>query len=136
MLLQILPVVAYAAAIATVLAIALGQGRNSKGQWVLPALLSALFFLFSLVTVIQDGLLQFWVNHTTNLAGNQVWVDLLFAIAIGFFLIAPRARAVGMPLLPWALAVLTTACVALLPMLARLLWLEHRARSGTAHEAV
>jgi hypothetical protein len=33
-----------------------------------------------------------------------------------------------MPLLPWALAVLATASIALLPMVARLLWLERAAR--------
>jgi hypothetical protein len=31
-----------------------------------------------------------------------------------------------MPLLPWGLAVIATASIALLPMLARLYWLEAR----------
>lgn len=71
--------------------------------------------------------MPFWANHSTTYAGNQVWFDLLLAVAIAFYLMAPRARAVGMRLWPWALAVVATASVALLPMLARLLWLERRA---------
>jgi uncharacterized membrane protein YccF (DUF307 family) len=90
--------------------------------------LAVAFAAFSGLTVWREGLIQFWVNHTTSLAGNQVWFDLLIAVCLCFALIAPRARAVGMPLLPWALAVLATASIALLPMVARLLWLERAAR--------
>jgi hypothetical protein len=46
------------------------------------------------------------------------------ARAIGFVLIALRARMAGMLHLPWGLAVIATACIALLFMVARLLWLE------------
>ncbi|MGR3514989.1 MAG: hypothetical protein ACU0GG_19685 [Paracoccaceae bacterium] len=125
-LLHILPAIAYLSAIVLVLRIATGARASDSVRWALPATLGALFLIFSLVTLAQDGLLQFWVNHTTNFAGNQVWFDLVMAIAIAFYLIAPRARAVGMPLLPWGIAVVATACIALLPMLARLVWLEQR----------
>ena len=125
-LLHILPVIAYLSAIVLVLKIATGARASDSVRWALPATLGALFLVFSLVTLAQDGLLQFWVNHTTNFTGNQVWFDLVMAIAIAFYLIAPRARAVGMPLLPWGIAVIATACIALLPMLARLVWLEQR----------
>jgi hypothetical protein len=70
-------------------------------------------------------------NHATTWAGSQGWFDLLFAQPDRFTLMLPRARAVGMRPFPWADAVVTTACVALLPMLARLLWLE--ARQGEGH---
>ena len=124
-MLQILPPLAYLAAAAAILWVALSD-RPGPWGWRLPALLGLAFAAFSLLTVVQGGVMPFWTNHTTNLAGNQVWFDLLIAVVIAFFLIAPRARAVGMPLLPWAIAVLATACMALLPMLARLLWLERR----------
>lgn len=127
-MLQILPVLAYATAIAVVWMIATEKTASPTVRWAFPAILAALFLVFSLLTVAQDGLLQFWTNHTTNLAGNQVWFDLVMGIVIGFYLIAPRARAVGMPLLPWGIAVTTTACIALLPMLARLIWLEQRSK--------
>ncbi|MBK9432149.1 MAG: hypothetical protein IPN50_06960 [Sphingomonadales bacterium] len=76
--------------------------------------------------LLAEGLMQFWFNHVANLAGNQVWFDLLIAVSISFYLIVPRARAVGMKPLPWGIAVFATASVALLPMVARLLWLEKR----------
>ena len=127
LLLQILPVVAYAGVASAIVGLARSAEPGRVWGWVAPAVLGLAFGVFSLVTVGLEGLLQFWVNHTTSLAGNQVWFDLIFAITIAFYLIAPRARAVGMPLLPWAIAVILTACIALLPMLARLLWLERRA---------
>lgn len=126
-MLQILPPLAYAAAVAVILMCALGRGASLALRWGVPAAAGALFILFSLWTVAEEGLIQFWINHTTTLTGVQVWFDLVIAIAVGFVLIAPRARAVGMPLLPWGLAVIATASIALLPMLARLFWLEARA---------
>lgn len=126
-LLQILPVLVYASAIVVVLSIATGKTVSAFARWAFPALLGALFLVFSLITVSREGLLQFWVNHTTDFTGNQVWFDLVMGITIGFYLIAPRAKAVGMALVPWGIAVILTACIALLPMLARVIWLERRA---------
>ncbi len=126
--LQILPVLAYAGIALVILSVATGRSVTADMRWMLPAGLGALFLVFSLFTVAQDGLLPFWTNHTTNLAGNQVWFDLVFAVTVSFYLIAPRARAVGMPLVPWGIAVIATACIALLPMLARLIWLEQKAQ--------
>jgi hypothetical protein len=127
-LLHILPVLTLLGAVAAILRMAARSAAPLPGAWVWPAGLGVLFLAFSLVTVLRDGLIPFWVNHTTNLAGNQVWFDLLAAVAIAFYLIAPRARAAGMPLWPWAVATVLTASIALLPMLARLLWLEQAAR--------
>ena len=129
-MLQILPVIAYALAVATILMIATGR-RTAPGM--AQAALVGLACVFAGVTGLvlwQEGVVQFWDNHTTTIAGNQVWFDLLIAVSISFFLIAPRARAVGMPLLPWAIAVVATASVALVPMLARLLWMERQRRAG------
>ena len=129
-MLQILPPLAYSAIALCVLAVALWARSVTTLAWQAVAAVALAFGGFSLVTVWQDGLLPFWVNHTSNLAGNQVWFDLLLAVGIAFYLIAPRARAVGMRILPWALAVLATASIALLPMLARLIWLEARQSRG------
>lgn len=124
-MLTILPPLAYAAAVVFILWAALARdlGRLS---WVLPAAIGIAFTGVTLYVVVAEGLMQFWYNHVANWAGNQVWFDLLLAVSIAFYLIAPRARAVGMRLLPWGMAVVATASVALLPMLARLLWLERR----------
>ncbi len=129
LMLKVLPLVAYAGVTIVVLMIAMGRYASPFLRVAVPSAIGAAFLAFSLVTLMQDGLMQFWVNHSSDFAGNQVWFDLLFAVAISFYLIAPRARAVGMRLLPWAIAVIMTACVALLPMLARLLWLEQRLHS-------
>ena len=125
--LEVMPVLAYLGCIFAVLAVARGGEMAPRALWVAAAGLGALFFAFSLVTVTREGLLQFWVNHTTDMTGNQVWFDLLIAVTLSFYLLAPRARAVGMKLMPWAIAVILTACIALLPMLARVIWLEQRA---------
>lgn len=126
-MLEILPVLAYAAVICVILLIATGHKAVPALRWALPTAAALAFFIYSFFTVTQGGILPFWVNHTTNLAGNQFWFDLLMAVAISFYLIVPRARAVGMNVLPWAVAVVATACIALLPMLARMIWLEQRA---------
>lgn len=66
------------------------------------------------------------MDHTRDLWGNQIWMDLLLATSVGWALIAPLARAVGMPLVPWVVAVLATGSIGFLAMAARLLWLEER----------
>jgi hypothetical protein len=125
-ILEGLPILAYAAALGTLIRVALGKASTS---WRFVALLGAAFTAFTVWTVLDGGLLPFWLNHTTNLAGNQVWFDLLISVVLAFVLLLPRARAQGMAILPWALAVAATASLALLVMLARLLWLEAEARA-------
>jgi hypothetical protein len=95
--------------------------------WALPALGSVLFFAFSAVAMVTEGPMGFGVDHTRDLWGNQIWMDLLLATSVGWALIAPRARAVGMPLAPWLLTVIATGSIGFLAMAARLLWLEERA---------
>jgi len=133
--LQVVPVLAYAGCVGTIIAIGIGASVSDRWRWLIPAVLGVAFLLFSLFQVSQDGIVQFWINHTTDLTGNQVWLDLIMAVTIGFYLLAPRARAVGMPLLPWGVAVFATACIALLPMLARVIWLEITKNGKTSVKA-
>lgn len=126
-MLKILPVIAYALTVIAIV-MAVRQRATGSGSWIAPALAGIAFGAFTLVTIAREGVMQFWYNHVANLAGNQVWFDLLAAVSVAFFLIVPRARAVGMAVVPWAVAVVLSASVALLPMLARLLWLEARDR--------
>ena len=105
------------------------------GNSLIAAVLSAGFGGFTAVTIWADGVLPVWTNHTNNLWGVQVWWDLLFAVGIGLFLIAPRARAVGMNLPLWALFVVSTASIGMLAMCARLFWLEHAAKAEDARPA-
>lgn len=119
---QFLPIVA---AILLVLAM-LGAASGKSGSWLVPATVCALFLGWSLYTVAAEGPFGFWPNHTQNAWGNQVWFDLLIAIGIGWALLMPRAQAVGMRPLPWAVLILCTGCIGLTAMLARCLFLEHR----------
>ncbi|MBY6014729.1 hypothetical protein KUV75_07430 [Qipengyuania gaetbuli] len=101
-------------------------GSPKIGSATLAAALAAGFAAFTAVTIAREGVLLVWTNHTENLWGVQVWWDLLFAVGIAVFLIAPRARAAGMNLVPWLLFVAATASIGLLAMVARLFWLEAR----------
>ncbi|MDG4647941.1 hypothetical protein P6F26_05755 [Roseibacterium sp. SDUM158017] len=129
-LLQILPIVLYVATVVTVLGAVAGAGpdraEGRRGLWRVPALAAVFLVLVTAVTLVVEGPAQFWANHVTTWAGNQVWFDLLFATAMAFVLILPRARKAGMRPLPWAIGTVLLASVMLLPMLARLLWLEER----------
>jgi hypothetical protein len=125
-ILEALPVLAYAAAVVTLIWTA---RANAPGSWRVVAVLGAAFIAFTVWTFLDGGIPPFWFNHTTNLAGNQVWFDLLISVVLAFVLLLPRARAQDMAVLPWAIAVAATASMALLVMVARLLWLEAAARS-------
>ncbi len=103
-----------------------GKGR---GSWLLTALLGAFFAGFSAIAIWDGGPLGFVANHSVDLWGTQVWYDLIICVGVAFFLIIPRAKAAGMNVLPWSVAVFTTASIALLPMLARVLYLEHLGRA-------
>ena len=119
---QILPAIA---AVLLIGGMAVAALRRS-GSWLVPAGIMALFLAWSLYTVAVEGPLGFWPNHTANAWGNQVWFDLLIAIGIGWTLLLPRARAVGMRPLPWALLIQCSGCIGLAAMLSRCCYLEQR----------
>ncbi len=115
-----------AGGLATVVIVAflIATNKAGAGNALVAATLSGAFAGYSAITIWQEGVIQVWVNHTSNLWGVQVWWDLLFAVGIALFLIAPRARAAGMNVPLWTIGVLATASIALLAMCARLFWLE------------
>ena len=114
-------------AVAAILAIALRPG--APGNALLAGALSAGFAAFTAVTIAAEGVFPVILNHTSNLWGVQVWWDLLFSLSVAFFLIMPRARAVGMNVPAWTVFILATASIGLLAMAARLFWLENSAQS-------
>ncbi len=107
---------------------------GAPGNALLAGALSAGFAAFTAVTIAAEGVWPVIVNHTSNLWGVQVWWDLLFSLGVATFLIAPRAKAQGMNLLPWTIFILATASIGLLAMAARLFWLE-QARGQQASAA-
>lgn len=103
--------------------------KPKYGNPVLMGILALLFLIFTTVQLAQDGIWMFFVNHSGNLTGVQVWWDVIMAGGIAFFFIAPRARKQGMHLLPWAVFVFLWVSIGLLAMCARLFWLERAAES-------
>lgn len=126
--LEILFVLGAAAALPAILHLAFG--RRVQESAALAAVLAAGFIAFSAVPIIKEGYLGFIPNHTQDLWGTQVWYDLVICVVIALVLIVPRARAVGMRIPLWVIAVGCTASIALLPMVARLFWLEKRAATA------
>lgn len=121
------------AALVVLISIAVSHRRHGNA-----AIAGALFAGFSALTaytIAQEGVMTVIANHTVNFWGIQVWYDLLFAVGIALFFIAPRARAVGMNIPLWVIFVGTTASIGLLAMIARLFILERGAESATATEA-
>ena len=103
-----------------------GSQTYKKAIWLFPGVLSLLFFIFSLQTVASEGVLGFWTEHTRNLWGNQIWFDLLLATGIGWFLVMPEAKSLGIRPLPWLLLIACTGSIGFLAMIARLLYLRER----------
>ena len=104
------------------------RGRVQENWW-LAAALGAAFIAFSAIPIAQEGYLGFLPNHTQDLWGTQVWYDLVICVVIALVFIVPRARAAGMRVPLWVIAVGLTASISLLPMVARLFWLERRAKA-------
>ncbi|GAB5448142.1 hypothetical protein [Gymnodinialimonas sp.] len=125
-LFQILPAIAFALTAIFVLTRVTASAPARPGLWRFPAVLCALFTGWTLYTIVTEGVLLVWVNHSSNAWGNQVWFDLLLAVSLSFAALVHRARSLGMSLLPWALFVIATASIGLLAMLARILYLQER----------
>lgn len=106
--------------------------QRQTGSPVIPALLFVAFGAFTAVQLSKEGAVMFWTNHSHNLTGIQVWWDLITATLIALFLLIPRARAVGMNIVPWAIFVGITASIGLLAMCARLFWLEQQSAARAA----
>ena len=85
---------------------------RARGGWLLAATASSLFAIWSGYAVFAGG----W--------GNQIWFDLLLAVGVAWSLLLPRARSVGMRVVPWTLFVLATGSIGLCAMFARCLYLE------------
>lgn len=101
-------------------------------RWMIPALLSAVFFAGSLRAMATGGLLGFWAEHIRNDWNNQIFVDLLLSASCAYFLSLARARSVAMRVLPWLVTVAATGSIGLLAMLARLLFLEQKMAARAA----
>jgi hypothetical protein len=124
---EIAPLVAGALFIALGIRLSVAEGPPPSQRWIYPAGAAVAFLAYSAFTGLQEGPTGFWVEHTRNLWGVQIWLDLLQAALVGFVLLVPRARAQGMRPVPWLLGVAATGSIGLMAMVARVLYLEARA---------
>jgi hypothetical protein len=123
---SLLPTIAVAFFLMFSVSILAKDRQQMKNSWLFPATLSLLFLLFSVKAIVSEGLLGFWTEHTRNLWGNQIWFDLLLGVGIGWYLIVPQAKALGMRLYLWLALIVCTGCIGFLAMIARLLYLQER----------
>ena len=119
---QLLPIVA----ICLFLIAATLTNLRPMRTWLVPGTVAALFLGWSVYAVAAEGPFGFWPNHTHDAWGNQVWLDLLIAIGIGWALLVPRAKSVGMYPWPWLALIVCSGCIGLAAMTARCLYLENR----------
>ena len=123
-LVQIIPIIAFLSVVAIALAITYSNLAKSAGFWKFWAVYAVGYGAFSICAIAEDGLMMFYTNHSQNLVGNQVWIDLVFAVAIGWLLILPEARTRGMNVTLWLVFVIATATIGFGAMVARLLYLR------------
>jgi len=121
--------------VAAIAAVYILVARPTKGSPLLAAGLSGLFGGYTAVQIGQEGVVQFFTNHSQDMTGIQVWWDLVMCVIIALFFVVPRAQKQNMNIVPWALFVLSTASVGLLAMIARLFWLENAAARSEAPKA-
>jgi hypothetical protein len=121
---SLLPAIAGGLSILFGLAVVVKDDRHIQKIWLFPAALSLLFLLFSVQAIMAEGLFGFWAEHTRNLWGSQIWLDLLLVVSIGWFLVVPQAKAIGMRPIPWFVLIVCTGSIGCLAMVARLLYLR------------
>ena len=115
------------AGLAVVLVCVISSARSPIRRWQIPALICAAFFAYSLWPILTLGPLGFWTEHVSDPWSVQIWFDLLCSIGVGWALLGPRARAVGMVPWPWLALTLALGSIGLLAMLARVLYREEAA---------
>lgn len=123
---ELVPQIAALVAVAGVGYLSLVDNPIPRQAWIVPGVLSGLFFLVSLRAVATEGPTGFWPHHTRDLWGNQIWFDLLLGVSAAIAFMVPRARKVKMRVLLWALLSFATGSIGLYAFMSRLLYLESR----------
>ena len=98
----------------------------NKNRWLLPALASLAFLVFSLVVISREGPFGFVVEHTRNGWSVQIGFDLVLSAFTALGFIAPVARRVGVRMGPWIILTLLTGSIGLLALAARVLYLQSK----------
>lgn len=102
--------------------------------WILPAVASLAFSIFTAFVVWRDGFAPLWQVHLVTGWGQQIGLDLVLAILVGLNLLAPRARRAGVPFVPWCVATILLGSIGLLGLCAHVLHAEASAGAGKPAE--
>ena len=94
--------------------------------WLVPAVVAVPFAVWTGLAIIEQGLFDDLPTLLDADWGLQVWFDRLMSVTAAFYLLQNRARGAGMKSEVWAIAVIFTGSIGLLPMLARTLYRERR----------
>jgi hypothetical protein len=115
-------------ALAAVLMLLITQTRQPVAWpgWFLPMFVFLALASWTVVAITEAGLDALWPVYTASPWGLQAWYDRLAAVTIAFFFLQNRARAAGMKSETWVVLVIFTGSLALLAMLARMLYLERQ----------
>jgi TRAP-type uncharacterized transport system fused permease subunit len=133
-LVEFMPWLAGVSAVAFVLTVALRQpDAGSRKAWMLPAMLSIAFLSWSVSAIMVEGPVGFWREHTRNMWSNQIWLDLLLSVSIGWYLLVPQAKALRMKVLAWALLIVCTGSIGFLAMISRYLFLQEKLELQKRH---
>ena len=103
-----------------------GEATPHPRAWMFPATLCIAFSAWTAYALVNEGIISIWQAISGSLWSNQIFIDLLLAAGLAIAFLVPEARRLGMKPLPWVLATAATGCIALLAMLARVLFLRAR----------
>jgi hypothetical protein len=105
----------------------------NRVHWLVPALGSLAFLVFSIVVATREGPFGFIVEHSRNGWSAQITIDLVTSMLIAILFVAPVARRVGVRMAPWVVLILLTGSIGLLALVARVRYAQTKeAVPGTA----
>ncbi|MEN1727678.1 MAG: hypothetical protein AAGJ52_04485 [Pseudomonadota bacterium] len=103
----------------------LDTGRSAQAQdWWIPAIAAIALLGWTLFCLIDEGFLAVIPAISLSAWSNQVWFDLLLAISVALAFLVPEARRLGMNPWIWFVLIAASGSIALLGMLARVLYLR------------
>jgi hypothetical protein len=92
-----------------------------KNLWLVPAIASVAFFVFSLKAVVDVGPLGFLpLIFDSGIWGYQVTIDLFSAVTIALVLGSNYAKKYGIRMSPWVVLTIFTGSIGLFAFMARL----------------
>lgn len=97
-----------------------------RNRWMVFGAVWAVFSLYTAEVAIKGGPLGFLMIPAAHPWGLQVLLDLVFALLIALWGVAPRAKAAGVPVLPYVIATVCLGNVGLLAFVTHVEWARSR----------